>query len=170
MLNPKNKQWLKPVLFKAAYQCFALLLIASFLGFGFNLIKDDGLPLPKEWSENRVLNKNGADISIPLDDAERHHRSKTAWFLDARDAASFSQGHIKGAINIPFEDVDNYFFKVIKTVRRDKLIITYCDGQSCNLSHELALFLSELGYNNVRVLVNGWEKWQEAGLPLGVPD
>jgi 3-mercaptopyruvate sulfurtransferase SseA len=44
-------------------------------------------------------------------------------------------------------------------------IITYCDGESCELSHELALFLKEMGFANVRVLVNGWTVWQQAGLP-----
>ena len=46
------------------------------------------------------------------------------------------------------------------------MIITFCDGQSCRLSHELALFLREMGYENVRVLVNGWTLWQQAGLPV----
>lgn len=44
-------------------------------------------------------------------------------------------------------------------------IVTYCDGESCDLSHELALFLKEMGFENVRVLVNGWSVWQQAGLP-----
>jgi 3-mercaptopyruvate sulfurtransferase SseA len=45
-------------------------------------------------------------------------------------------------------------------------LITYCDGESCDLSHELALFLKEMGFENVRVLVNGWSVWQQAGLPF----
>lgn len=169
-MNQRNRQWLNSIIFKAAYQGFALLSVAALLGFGFNLIKKDSLPLIKNWSENRVVNKDGYDISISLDKAEKHHRNQTARFLDARDTVSFSQGHIKGAINIPYNDIDNYFTKVIKTVRYEDLIITYCDGQSCNLSHELALFLTELGFKNVRILVNGWTKWQEAGLPLETSD
>ena len=43
------------------------------------------------------------------------------------------------------------------------LVIT--DGESCDLSHELALFFKEMGFENVRVLVNGWTVWQQAGLP-----
>lgn len=48
----------------------------------------------------------------------------------------------------------------------DAVIITYCDGDTCNLSKELALLLENLGFSKVRVLVNGWTVWQNAGLPV----
>ena len=44
-------------------------------------------------------------------------------------------------------------------------IITYCDGENCELSHDLAMYLKDMGFTNVRVLVNGWTVWQNAGLP-----
>jgi 3-mercaptopyruvate sulfurtransferase SseA len=46
------------------------------------------------------------------------------------------------------------------------LVITYCDGDSCNLSKDLALFMENLGFSKVLVLVNGWTLWQDAGLPI----
>jgi len=48
----------------------------------------------------------------------------------------------------------------------DTLIITYCDGENCDLSHELAIFLRDMGFPNVKVLVNGWTVWQEMNLPV----
>ena len=45
-------------------------------------------------------------------------------------------------------------------------IITYCDGETCNLSHDLALFLRDMGFMNVRVLVNGWTAWHESRFPV----
>jgi rhodanese-related sulfurtransferase len=48
----------------------------------------------------------------------------------------------------------------------DTVIITYCDGESCNLSKDLALFLENLGFTNVRILVNGWTVWHDAGFPV----
>jgi 3-mercaptopyruvate sulfurtransferase SseA len=48
----------------------------------------------------------------------------------------------------------------------DALVITYCDGDSCNLSKDLALFMENLGFSKVLVLVNGWTLWQDAGLPI----
>jgi len=46
----------------------------------------------------------------------------------------------------------------------DAMVIAYCDGESCSLSKDLALYLFFRGYDNVRVLVNGWSRWLEAGL------
>jgi 3-mercaptopyruvate sulfurtransferase SseA len=31
---------------------------------------------------------------------------------------------------------------------------------------ELALFLENLGFSKVRILVNGWSVWRNAGLPV----
>ena len=53
---------------------------------------------------------------------------------------------------------------IIADMKNDAVIITYCDGESCNLSKDLALFLESLGFTNVRVLVNGWTVWRDAGL------
>lgn len=39
-------------------------------------------------------------------------------------------------------------------------------GENCDLSHELALFLKQMGFPNTRVLVNGWTVWQELNLPV----
>jgi 3-mercaptopyruvate sulfurtransferase SseA len=50
------------------------------------------------------------------------------------------------------------------------MVITYCDGESCNLSHELAVFLQDMGVEQVRMLFNGWTVWREAGLPVGQGD
>jgi 3-mercaptopyruvate sulfurtransferase SseA len=44
-------------------------------------------------------------------------------------------------------------------------IITYCDGERCPLSRELAEALRVEGVENVRELRNGWTLWQEQGLP-----
>ena len=55
---------------------------------------------------------------------------------------------------------------VIADLANDAVIITYCDGDTCNLSKDLALFLENLGFSKVRILVNGWTVWHDAGLPV----
>ena len=45
-------------------------------------------------------------------------------------------------------------------------IVTYCDGETCSLSEDLAKGLIAMGYQNVRVLPNGLTRWMEAGLPV----
>ena len=54
----------------------------------------------------------------------------------------------------------------MKDISVNTPIITYCDGENCELSHNLAKFLLDMGFTNVRILVNGWSKWQNADLPV----
>jgi 3-mercaptopyruvate sulfurtransferase SseA len=44
--------------------------------------------------------------------------------------------------------------------------VTYCDGETCSLSEDLAKELMAMGYKQVKVLLNGWTRWNEAGLPV----
>ncbi|HKL00541.1 MAG TPA: rhodanese-like domain-containing protein [Desulfotignum sp.] len=64
-----------------------------------------------------------------------------------------------------WHDVDNYFETVIMTLDPEALTITYCDGEACPLSHDLAIFLKNLGFTRVKVLVNGWTLWKNHHLP-----
>ena len=85
--------------------------------------------------------------------------------MDARPQSQYLEGHIRGALNLPWQEVDQYFMELADRLSDSEMIITYCDGESCDLSHELALFLKEMDYDNVRLLVNGWTVWQQADLP-----
>lgn len=86
--------------------------------------------------------------------------------MDARPLDEFTKGHIQGAISLPWHEAEHQVMDVIVDMSNDTIIITYCDGDTCDLSRELALFLENLGFERVRVLVNGWTVWQEAGLPV----
>jgi rhodanese-related sulfurtransferase len=87
-------------------------------------------------------------------------------FLDARSPDLYREGHIQGARNLPWESFDDFFDPVMKDVPRDAFIVAYCDGEGCSLSEEVAKDLLSIGYENVRVLFNGWTRWTEAGLPV----
>ena len=103
---------------------------------------------------------------ISLELATEQFESGSALFLDARPESQYLEGHIQGALNLPWQSVDHYFMEMADRIVGSETIITYCDGESWDLSHELALFLKEMEYANVRVLVNGWTVWQQAGLPV----
>lgn len=45
-----------------------------------------------------------------------------AQIIDVRTKAEFQQGHIKGAINIPLNNLSNHYAKM----KKDKVIITCC--------------------------------------------
>jgi 3-mercaptopyruvate sulfurtransferase SseA len=45
-------------------------------------------------------------------------------------------------------------------------VIVYCDGVDCPLSPELARTLQKRGVPSVKVIVDGWRLWSEAGYPV----
>ena len=68
--------------------------------------------------------------------------------------------------SLPLDDADLVFEETAGEISPDTPLITYCDGEACSLSHDLAGILKELGFEEVRVLVNGWTLWLENALPV----
>ena len=150
-----------------AWQVVILLLASAALGISVNHVRPDAMPLVGEWMpEARITSDSGESMVISLEEAERLFSSDRAIFLDARSSGPYSEGHIKGAKNLPWQSFEEFVDKVIPDIPPDALIVTYCDGEECSLSEDLAKELSLMGYKKVRVLVNGWTRWVEAGLPM----
>jgi len=147
-------------------QTIFILLISVAIGTVVNLIRPDSIPFVDSWSmTEKLVTEDGDTLAIPLEDAANLFTENAAVFLDARTPAEYDQGHIQGAVNLPWHDVDNYFETVIMILDPEAMVITYCDGETCSLSHDLALFLKDLGFTRVKVLVNGWTLWKEHRLP-----
>ncbi|MBW1956749.1 MAG: rhodanese-like domain-containing protein [Deltaproteobacteria bacterium] len=150
------------------WQVPALLFLAALIAVGVNHWRSDGIPLVGNWSvKAQFSDAVGQSLVVGLEEARKLHETQKAIFVDARSESLYREGHIQGALNIPWQEVDRYFVEVMERLDPEKTIITYCDGETCELSHELALFLQEMGFQSVRVLVNGWTVWKEAGLPVG---
>jgi len=88
-----------------------------------------------------------------------------AVFLDARDNLDFKEGHIKGAVSLPYYEFDNYKNALDKISKKD-LIVTYCAGTDCDLSIMLGRQLLSLGYQNVYIFFGGWNDWINDGYPV----
>ncbi|WP_373499920.1 rhodanese-like domain-containing protein [Desulfococcus sp.] len=150
----------------ALWQVPALVALAVLLAVGVNLWRSDGIPLVGDWSADaRFSDDAGKSLVISLDEARGLFARRDVLFVDARPESEYAEGHIQGALSIPSQEADDYFMEAADRLSAAKAIITYCDGENCELSHDLALFLKEMGVENVRVLVNGWTVWHEAGLP-----
>ena len=149
------------------WQAGAIVLLAITLGVLVNKSRPNRLPLAADWSvEDQLTLDPGEIMVISLEEARDLFFSQTVVFLDARSPELYEHGHILGARNLPWEAMDEYFGDVMADTPQDVLIITYCDIESCNWSKDLALALFYAGYENIRVLVNGWTLWQEAHLPI----
>ncbi|TSA17916.1 MAG: rhodanese-like domain-containing protein [Betaproteobacteria bacterium] len=87
---------------------------------------------------------------------------KGVMLIDARPTGrKFNPGHIPGAINIP----DDKFEQMQSLLPQDKnmLLIYYCEGPECVLSHNSARKAEALGYTNVKVYTNGYPEWVAKG-------
>ena len=153
--------------FRMFWQAGAMVLLAVTMGVLVNQIRSDRLPLVADWSaEARLTLESGESMVISLEEARELCSSRRSTFLDARSSEIYEQGHILCALNLPWEGVEEYFDAVMTDIPQDSLIITYCDGVSCELSKDLALELFYRGYDKVRVLVNGWTLWKENQFPV----
>lgn len=151
---------------KSLQQALAIFLLSAVVALIVNQLRPHKLPWIGDWTlESQLALDSGDNLAISLAEAESFFYAEAALFLDARSALDFADGHIEGARSLPWEQFEALADEVLREVGPETIIITYCDGNSCNLSKELALALMDRGYVNVRVLVNGWTVWQERSLP-----
>ena len=133
------------------------------LALAFNATRPDRLPLVHDpESATQVAIQRG---EISLADAALLFRSGQAVFIDAREAYEYALGHIEGALSLDPILFGQQFPALREHLEGPRTIITYCDGEFCELSHELAQQLLGMGLQDVRVLKNGWTLWRDQGLP-----
>jgi rhodanese-related sulfurtransferase len=92
---------------------------------------------------------------------------KGVMIIDSRPAArQYDPGHIPGAINIP----DSQFDKLVDKLPADKatLLLFYCGGLECMLSHNSAFKAEKLGYTNIKVYPAGSPDWKAKGGQVSV--
>jgi len=155
-------------LLTGVWQGALVVVFGVLLGLTVNHFRPAGLPLVAEWS----MEKQVASIPtqenpvVDLEEATALYMTRGAVFIDAREAKFYRMGHVEGARNLPWEDFENRFPQIMADIPPDTLLITYCDGEACTLSRDLAVALVGKGYPHVRVLLNGWSVWQAANLPV----
>jgi len=158
----RGKAW------RAAWQSGVILVLAVALGLLLNPLRSEPLPMVADWSpEESLKTASGESLIVSLEEARSLCREKGAVFLDARSPEEYGRGHIRCAQNVPWKSFDAYIDRVWGRFPDDAWIVTYCDGEQCSLSEDLAQELIAMGYRNVRVLLHGWTRWLKAGLPTG---
>ncbi|HYG78305.1 MAG TPA: rhodanese-like domain-containing protein [Planctomycetota bacterium] len=157
---------------------FILLPVAALLvGLLVNMFH----PRPVQWSASgRTFPEHGAAAQVqaenqpdaaasndpwprplPLHEAPGWVRANKAIIIDARTPAAFQAGHVPGAISYPEPRKEALFAEFAKQYAKTKAILVYCDGDPCTLAMDVAFFLQQEGYPNVRVLAE-YSSWHDA--------
>ena len=76
------------------------------------------------------------------------------------------RGHIQGALSLPVDTFGLDIDALKPELAKAGTIITYCDGELCELGHELANILSQEGFPKVYYLKNGLSRWKNEKLPI----
>jgi rhodanese-related sulfurtransferase len=87
--------------------------------------------------------------------------AKDVILLDVRSPDYYAQGHIPGAKNVPLDQLA----AAMKTLPKDKTVITYCANFTCALAPKAALTLAKEGFK-VMELYGGIQEWTEKGFPV----
>jgi len=81
--------------------------------------------------------------------------------LDVRPNREFLEGHIRGAINVQPEEIE----EKIKDLPSNKIVVAYCRGPYCLYSYKMVDSLRGKGIEALR-LEEGFPEWKAAGLPF----
>lgn len=81
--------------------------------------------------------------------------------IDVRQVEEWNQGHIQGATLVPLDTLPHQIHQVCPDTKQ--AIYLYC--QKGRRSHQAALILLSLGYQNLHELEGGIETWIGAGYP-----
>ena len=129
-----------------------------------NHVRSNGIALIRS-STSPVSAGNGENI-ISLQSLIEKLGRPGVMIRDARSPEDYWEGHMPGAKNIPYDEIFEEPAFFLEEVPFGQEIITYCEGIHCSNAEDVAFLLQEMGYENVKVFVEGWEEWTETGMPV----
>jgi len=124
------------------------MLIAVALSSGFFLL------LP-------VVQGAAASGISPTEAVQCMNREKGV-VIDVCSADEFAQGHIKGAVNVPLDELESRLDKTVKN-KSNPVIMVCAAGARSKRAQAMA---QKLGYEKVHSLQGGLKAWKEANLPV----
>ncbi|MGO4740351.1 ArsR/SmtB family transcription factor [Bosea sp. 2KB_26] len=88
-------------------------------------------------------------------------RDSSVTILDVRPEDEFASGHLPGAINIPYEELEER----LSELPRDNEVFAYCRGSRCILAPDAVTMLRAKGIQ-ARFFPDGFPSWKAAGLAV----
>jgi 3-mercaptopyruvate sulfurtransferase SseA len=97
---------------------------------------------------------------VSLAEFKKLHAAKRVLAIDVRDPHAYENGHIPGALNVSFVDVE---IMANRLLREPRPIVAYCACKDEMTAARVAIQLMRVGVKNIRVLVGGWDGWTAGG-------
>lgn len=122
-----------------------------------NLFKIGFIVLVMAFSSTVIYSQN----IIPVTKSRTTQKTKQTtknetFYVDVRTTAEFAQGSVKGAINIPIDQIENQLAKF----KGKKNIVVFC--RSGNRSSQAKVILEQNGFTNIK---NGGS-WEDVNAKL----
>lgn len=95
---------------------------------------------------------------------ERIDAGTAPLLLDVRTPGEYAAGHVPGAVNIPYDEIEDRLGEIESRVPRDGEIVLYC--KSGTRAGWAGSTLEENGFTRLRHLTGDMSGWNEAGLPV----
>lgn len=151
-------------------QTIAIWCIGIATAFSYNAFSDKGINpfikiVEEEGFENPVINGGKGIVVIGLEQL-RKMNGDNIYILDARTEDDYKEGHIPGAILFDFYQFEIFADRVLPLIDPEGDIIVYCSSPLCDSSSFLATELFSMGYFNIYLYKDGFQKWKNEGLPI----
>lgn len=138
-------------------RCLALLLLLALLGGGLLVACDDS----EDTSRNDLIGFIDVSAQQTFDLINENMGNSDFIILDIRTLSEYEQAHIQNAVQIDF--YSETFRQDLDRLDKNKTYLLYC--RSGNRSGQAIPIMQELGFTSVYQLREGFNSWQEAGLP-----
>ncbi len=147
-----------------------IVIIAAVMGilWNFRLLRDAGTGrLSASKPQPVIAASDGKSMTpAPLMQVQELFEKKEAIFVDAREGAVFSGGHIKGAVSLPLGELGSRLKAFRSAAPLNSQLVIYCSGYGCHDSKSLGEKLLADGYRRILIYEGGYPEWKDAGLPV----
>lgn len=97
---------------------------------------------------------------VTVDDLKAALSNPKVFVIDVRTPQEFAQGHVRGAVNWPLQEIERWWNRVPK----DRLVYIHCNTQ--NRSAVAVRYLMGKGYQNLNLVTGGIQAWIARGYPI----
>ena len=153
---------------KTIKEIIILVGASVILALVVNTLSPRGISLVGQWDTINLDGNTAGQLKI-IDSvawAKSIFDKGDALFVDARSQNDYDNGHVPGAVSLPVGQFETGIELFLNRYPPEQPIVTYCTGRTCEDSHDLAQALSDVGFTNVRIFIDGFPGWEAEGHPI----